>query len=102
MNNNTISLLIAAAFGLIGFAIGRVTCPPSACTPPGTSHEVIRMMKTMDFQDESNKDNEIEIIVQKLSDDGFEGDTILAIPGGSARIQKHGEEIEVSVEIVEP
>ncbi|MGB1075622.1 MAG: hypothetical protein ACPGYK_05480 [Flavobacteriales bacterium] len=102
MNNNTISLLIAAAFGLIGFAIGRVTCPPSACAPSGTSHEIVRMMKTMDFQGEYSGDNEVEIIIEELSAEGFEGDTVMVIPGGTARIQKHGNEIEVSVEMVEP
>jgi hypothetical protein len=54
----------------------------------------------MDIEsDEPMEAGEVEVIIERLSADGFEGDTTIAIPGGEARITRTGDNIEVSVEI---
>lgn len=103
-DKNTSLLLAAAAFCLIGFAVGRVTgssnCEESCGPIKSSSAEVVRVIKTMDIEsDEPMEAGEVEVIIERLSADGFEGDTTIAIPGGEARITRTGDNIEVSVKI---
>ena len=105
MSDKSTSLLLAsAAFCLIGFAVGRVTgsssCTESCGPIKSSSAEVVRVVKTIDIEsDEPMEGGEVEVIVERLSAGGFEGDTTIAIPGGEARITRTGGNIEVSVEI---
>lgn len=95
MSNNTIILLTAAAFALIGFAVGRVTAPSPL---PASLHEIKLMER---YSDGESSDDEVQIIIQKLESSDFEGDTVFAIPGGQVWMQKNGEEVKVEVEMSE-
>ncbi len=115
MNTNTTILLVAAAFGAIGFTLGRVTAP----SPTGiASAEVVKILKTgtetgrgtgtgsgieeVEVVVERIGDGDgVEMIVETLAAAGFEGDTTIAIPGGAAVISRNGDHIEVSVEVTE-
>lgn len=95
MNKNA-SLLIAAAFTMIGFTLGRVTAPQPH---PYAGHT---MMKAFSFDGAGMKsDEEVQIIVETMGDGEFEGDTVFAIPGGEVRLIRNGEEMEVEVEMTE-
>lgn len=122
MNTNTTILLVAAAFGAIGFTLGRVTAP----APSLASAEVVKILKTgtetgtgltgtgltgtgsgsgevevvVERVGEGDGDG-VEMIVETLAASGFEGDTTIAIPGGTAVISRSGDQIEVSVQVTE-
>ena len=95
MSNNTTILLTAAAFALIGFAVGRVTAPP----PLPIGMQEFKMMEC--FSGGEASDDEVQIIVKKLESSDFEGDTVFAIPGGQVWMQRNGEEVKVEVEMNE-
>ena len=95
MNKNA-SLLIAAAFTMIGFCLGRVTAPQPH---PHPGHA---MMKAFSLDGApTGLNEEVQIIVETLGDGEFEGDTVFAIPGGEVRMVRNGEEMEVEVEMTE-
>jgi len=87
------SILIAAAFAMIGFALGRVTAPH--CGHP-MNHD---MHHHMQWLGEGSDGEDIQVLVRTLEADGFMGDTTLAIPGGQVRVIKSGDEVEVEVEM---
>ena len=100
MQNNA-TILIAAAFAMIGFALGRVTAPPPALpTPPMTP---MSGMHHMEWVSEGvHGEDEVMVIVKSLEDEGFEGDTVFSIPGGQVKLVRNGGEMEVEVEMMEP
>tara|TARA_B110000879_G_scaffold135143_1_gene176819 strand:- start:1729 stop:2184 length:456 start_codon:yes stop_codon:yes gene_type:complete len=74
MKFETSPLLIAAAFTMIGFALGHVTAPKMGC-PMGPMHDVlIDGMHSEDVQ-------------------------VFAIPGGEVHLIREGENVEVNVEV---
>ena len=88
------SLLIAAAFTMIGFTLGRVTAPKP--------HGPHAMFKAIDFDRMSAGPGEdIQVIIESFDDAEFEGDTVFAIPGGQVHLVRNGEEMEVEVEMTE-
>lgn len=113
MNTNTTILLVAAAFGAIGFTLGRVTAP----APSLASAEVVKILKTETgltgtgtgtgsgevevVVERIGEGDGVEMIVETLAASGFEGDTTIAIPGGTAVISRNGDQIEVSVQVTE-
>lgn len=99
MRTNTTIILVAAAFGAIGFTLGRVTAPQ----PSLGSTEVVKILKTEMGTETvtASGSGEVEVIVESLGASGFEGDTTIAIPGGAAMISRSGNQIEVSVEVTE-
>ena len=98
MNTNTTTLLVAAAFALIGFILGRVTAPH----PPiaGGHFEVMKHFSEGDMA-AFGGEGEVQVIVKSLEDGDFEGDTVFAIPGGQVHMVKDGEEVQVEVEMTE-
>ena len=44
---------------------------------------------------------EVQVIVQSLEEEDFEGDTVFAIPCGQVHMVKNGEDVEVEVEMTE-
>lgn len=92
------SILIAAAFTMIGFALGRVTAPEGYHGPGGHGH---RAVHHMEWVAEGGDAEDIQVIVKSLDAEGFDGDTVLMIPGGEVRMVKSGDEIEVEVEMEE-
>lgn len=98
MNSNTTILLVAAAFTMIGFVLGRVTGPKP---PMAAGHfEVLKHMSEGDLKALGGS-GEVQVIVKSLEEGDFEGDTVFAIPGGQVHMMKNGEEVEVEVEITE-
>lgn len=92
MNNQTSYILIAAAFSMIGFALGRVTAPRAHHGPAKMNLERIMHLG------ESGA-GEVQMIVAQMEGEGFEGDTVFAIPGGTIHMVKNGEDIQVDVDI---
>jgi len=90
------SILIAAAFTMIGFALGRVTAPDC---PHGTHGHLHPSVHHMEWIGEGGGAEDIQVIVKSLEAEDFEGDTVLMIPGGQVRMVKTGDEIEVEVEM---
>lgn len=98
MNSNTTVLLVAAAFTMIGFILGRVTGPKP---PMAAGHlEVLRHMSEGDMTAFGGS-GDVQVIVKSLEEGGFEGDTVFAIPGGQVHMIKNGEDVEVEVEMTE-
>ena len=89
------AILIAAAFTMIGFALGRVTAP----APPMAPHPDHGMLHMEWVSDGGYED--IQVIVKKLEGEGFQGDTVMTIPGGEVRMIRNGDEIDVEVEMEE-
>ena len=89
MNFDTSHLLIAAAFAMIGFALGRVTAPKMG-RPLGPMHEVL--MDGMHAED-------VQVFVKEMEGGAFQGDTVFAIPGGEVHLTREGEDVEVNVEM---
>jgi len=89
MKFDTSHLLIAAAFAMIGFALGRVTAPKMG-RPLGPMHEVL--MDGMHAED-------VQVFVKEMEGGAFQGDTVFAIPGGEVHLTREGEDVEVNVEM---
>lgn len=88
------SLLIAAAFTMIGFCLGRVTAPKE--------HGAAAVVRAMDLGEAMGGPGEdIQLIVESFDDADFEGDTVFAIPGGQVHIVRNGDEMEVEVEMTD-
>lgn len=88
------SLLIAAAFTMIGFCLGRVTAPEG--------HGAAAVVRAMDLSEaRGGHGKDIQLIVESFDDADFEGDTVFVIPGGQVRIVRNGEEMQVEVEMTE-
>lgn len=101
MNQNVVVVLVALAFGAIGFSLGRVTCccpPPGACCAPtegcekSCEHSEVRIIH-------SDGEDDVQVLIDGLLNDGFEGDTTLVIPGGTAMVSSHDGEVRVEVEM---
>lgn len=90
MNNQTAFILVAAAFAMMGFALGRVTAPSFHHGPGKMSPE--RILHLGDAGD-------IQMIVAQMEGEDFEGDTVIAIPGGTMHVVKNGDDIQVDVEM---
>lgn len=118
--HGTAALLLAAVFLGLGFMLGKVTschgshrgcdrqseCSHSSkskCNHSGAysdsdsgahagcSHSAV----------ESFSGGEHMIIVESMIESGFEGDTVLTIPGGEIHMSIHGDDVDVRVEIEE-
>ena len=88
------SLLIAAAFTMIGFCLGRVTAPEGR-----GGAGVVRAIDLSEAMGGPGED--IQLIVGSFDDEDFEGDTVFTIPGGQVHIVRNGEEMQVEVEMTE-
>ncbi len=97
MNSTTSHLLVAAAFGMLGFILARVTMPPP---PPFEHFTVVDGMMSDAMKGMSGK-GEVQVMVKSLESSDFEGDTVFAIPGGEVHLVKNGDAIEVEVEMTE-
>ena len=92
------TILIAAAFTMIGFALGRVTAPQAAHSV--SSSPPMPGMHHMEWVSEGGSgEDEVMVIVKSLENEGFEGDTVMTIPGGQLRMVREGGEVQVEVEM---
>ena len=98
MSTNNTTFLVAAAFAMIGFLLGRVTAPHLPMS--GGHFEIVKHFSEGDVS-AIGGDGEVQVIVQSLEEGDFEGDTVIAIPGGQVHMVKNGEDVEVEVEMTE-
>ena len=98
MKTNNSTLLVAAAFAMIGFILGRVTAPH-----PFMSGGHVEILEQIGEGDGAafGGNGEVQVIVKSLEAGDFEGDTVFAIPGGQVHMVKSGDEVEVEVEMSE-
>ena len=91
---NTHLILFSAVFLVLGFLLGRVT-----------GHQGLRMHKghpgCMEVGDNVwVSDEEVEVMM--FTDEEFEGDTVIALPGGGVvNVSSNGDEIDVEVNMEE-
>ena len=89
MKLDTSHLLIAAAFAMIGFALGHVTAPKRGYHV-GSMHEVL--IDGMHSED-------VQVFIKEMEGGAFQGDTMFAIPGGEVHLIREGENVKVNVEM---
>lgn len=98
MQNNA-TILIAAAFTMIGFALGRVTAPAHGHCPHAGGCSPGPAMHHMEWVGEAACGEDVQVIVKTLEAEGFEGDTVFSIPGGVVKMVRSGDDVEVEVEM---
>ncbi len=90
-SKNTHLLLFSVVFLLLGFLLGRMTVPQHTHPRPG-KHKGMRWMEGVELEGH-------DIDVRVLTNEEFEGDTIITLPGvGQVNVTRNGEEIEVELE----
>lgn len=90
-SKNTHLLLFSIVFLLLGFLLGRVTTPKHPHPRHGKRGE-------MKWSERGNLGGH-DVDVRVLTEDDFEGDTVITLPGvGQVNVTRNGEEIEVEVE----
>ena len=93
-SKNTHLILFSAVFLVLGFLLGRVT-----------GHQGPRMHKghpgCMEVGDNMGvSDGEVEVMM--FTDEEFEGDTVITLPGGGGvNVTSNGDEIDVEVNMEE-
>ena len=98
MNSNTTIVLVAAAFAMIGFILGRVTSQPAGHPMP----PMVKEMRTMKvLGDEGEVASDIQVVIKKFEDADFDGDTSFSIPGGRIQLNTVNGEMQVEVEMEE-
>ena len=105
-NNSVAAILIALAFAVVGYGMGKVSSGQEGCHNAHSecSHEGHEGCKGHDHGDHSKCSHghgEELIIVETLKADGFEGDTTITMSGGEIKLSIKGEDVEVEVEIDE-
>jgi len=113
--HGTAAILLAAVFMSLGFILGKVTsrhgghrgcksatsCNYSKCTPPPPGKSCDKFIHS----EHGNVAHWVEeggnhmVFVESMMEAGFEGDTVLTIPGGVIHLSIDGEEVEVQVEV---
>jgi hypothetical protein len=98
MNSNTTIVLVAAAFAMIGFILGRITSHPAGHSLPPMVKEM-RTMKVIGDGGEASSD--IQFVIKAFEDGDFDGDTSFSIPGGRIQLNEVNGEMQVEVEMKE-
>jgi hypothetical protein len=110
--NGTAAILLAAIFMSLGFMLGKC-CSHRGCHKGAQKschkshgdhkcdHKSHSECSVWVSEDSEHGHGDEMIIVKSLMADGFEGDTILNIPGGEIVIAIHDGEVNVEVEIEE-
>ena len=98
MNSNTTIVLVAAAFAMIGFILGRVTSHPAGHSLP----PMVKEMRTMKvIGDGGEVSSDIQVVIKAFEDGDFDGDTSFSIPGGRIHMNQVNGEMQVEVEMEE-
>ena len=72
MNSNTTIVLVAAAFCMIGFLLGRVTSHPAGHPMP----PMVKEMRTMKvIGDGGAVSSDIQVVIKEFEEGDFDGDT---------------------------
>lgn len=106
--HGTAAILLAAIFMSLGFILGKVTSRHGGhkgCKSAISCNHFDKSCNKSIHSEHANCNYWVEeggkhmIFVESMMEAGFEGDTILAIPGGEIHISIDGEEVEVQVEV---
>ena len=98
MNSNTTIVLVAAAFSMIGFILGRVTSQPAGHPMP----PMVKEMRTMKvIGDGGEVSSDIQVVIKAFEEGDFDGDTSFSIPGGRIQLNEVNGEMQVEVEMEE-
>lgn len=114
--HGTAALLLAAVFLGLGFMLGKVTschgshrgcdrqseCSHSSkskCNHSGAHSDSGAHAGCSHSAVESFSGGEHMIIVESMIESGFEGDTVLTIPGGEIHMSIHGDDVDVDVRV---
>lgn len=124
--NGTAAILVAAVFLILGFGLGKVTNCHKGCHKAHTecSHDAKCGKKAKCGKEAKCGKKEHEgcshgkegqehhagckhghgeemVIVESLIEGGFEGDTVMVIPGGEIKLTVNGEDVNVEVNLDE-
>lgn len=107
--NGTAAILLAVIFMSLGFMLGKC-CFQRGCHKVAhkgchksqsdykCGHEKHKDCAVLISEDSAHAHGDEMLIVKALIDDGFEGDTILNIPGGEIIIMINDGEVDVQIE----
>ena len=102
------AILLAIVFMSLGFVLGKVTSHhggqrgcKGATFCPHSSQSCSQSIPPPPFpcNHVDKKGSQHMIIVEAMMEEGFEGDTVLTIPGGSIHLSIDGEDVDVNVEL---
>ena len=106
--HGTAAILLAAIFMSLGFILGKVTSRHgghSGCKSATSCNHFDKSCNKSLHSEHANCNHWVGeggshmLFVESMMEDGFEGDTILAIPGGSIHLSIDGEDVQVQVEV---
>ena len=86
MKFDTSHRLIAAAFAMIGFALGHVTAPK-------VGYPMVPMLEVL--IDGMHLDD-VPVIIKEMEGGAFQGDTVFAIPSGEVHLKREGDNVEMT------
>ena len=86
------AILLAIVFMSLGFVLGKVTSHHGHDTHRGCQNAT-------PCSHGADEGGQHMIIVEAMMEEGFEGDTVLTIPGGSIHLSIDGEDVDVNVEL---
>ena len=102
------AILLAIVFMSLGFVLGKVTSHhggPRGCKVatfcPHSSQSCNQSIPPSPFpcNHVDKEGSQHMIVVESMMEAGFEGDTVLTIPGGSIHLSIDGENVDVKVEL---
>jgi len=105
--HGTAAILLAAIFLALGFMLGKVTGKGHhGCNKGHHKSSCNHVSSCNHGKHSSNSDfvfhsDDHMIIVESMMSEGFEGDTILMIPGGEIHISIDGDNVDVRVDVDE-
>jgi len=105
--HGTAAILLAAIFLALGFMLGKVTGKGHHGCNKGYHKSSCNHVSSCNHgKHSSNSDfvfhsDDHMIIVESMMSEGFEGDTILMIPGGEIHISIDGDNVDVRVDVDE-
>jgi hypothetical protein len=106
--NGPAAILLAIVFMSLGFILGKVTghqgghrgCKSAAsCHHSSPSCNKFTPPPPVHCKHAKKEGGDHLIIVESMIEDGFEGDTVLNIPGGSIQISIDGDDVDVKVDV---
>jgi len=103
--HGTAAILLAVIFLALGFMLGKVTGKGHHGCNKGNHNSSCSHVPSCNHGEHSSdsdfafhSDDQM-IIVESMMSDGFEGDTVLTIPGGEIHISIDGDNVDVSFDI---
>ncbi len=105
--HGTAAILLAAIFLALGFMLGKVTGKGHHGCNKGHHKSSCNHVSSCNHGEHSSNGDFVfhsddnMIIVESMMSEGFEGDTILTIPGGEIHVSIDGDNVDVRVDVDE-